>query len=306
MSKLHNPHDSFSKLCLTNSAVAVDFLKAHLPESIKQRCDFTSLRIEPTAYIEEDLRQHMADILYSLTIDKKPGLIYCLVENQSKPERLMPLRFWRYQASILKKYAENNKSAKQKLPVIVPLLLYTGTQSPYPYSLDLADCFYDPVLARQVLSQPARLIDLSVTSDDEIKTHGKAALLELVQKHIRGRDIIALTREVVALLRPVYVSRDLASNVIKYLVSEGESQDAAGIIELFKSETEYRSEAMTIAEQIEQWGVVKGMQQGMQQGKLEEARAIAKNLLARGLDFDLIKDTTGLSAEELNKLSTAH
>ncbi|MDO8954358.1 MAG: Rpn family recombination-promoting nuclease/putative transposase [Gammaproteobacteria bacterium] len=248
----------------------------------------------------------MTDVLYSLAIDNKPGLIYCLVENQSKPERLMPLRFWRYQASILKKYAENDKSTMRKLPVIVPLLFYTGTQTPYPYSLDLAECFDDPILAGQVLSAPVKLIDLGVTSDDEIKTHGKAALLELVQKHIRERDIIALTREVIALLRSFHVGRDLASNVIKYLMSEGESQDVAGIIELFKSKAEYRSEAMTIAEQIEQWGVEKGMQQGMQLGKQEEAREIAKNMLAKGMNATLIIELTGLSDIELNALHSSH
>ncbi|MDO8954359.1 MAG: Rpn family recombination-promoting nuclease/putative transposase [Gammaproteobacteria bacterium] len=53
MSRINIPHDIFSKQCLGDLTVAVDFLKAHLPESIKQRCDFTTLRGEPTSYIEE-------------------------------------------------------------------------------------------------------------------------------------------------------------------------------------------------------------------------------------------------------------
>src|SRR6185437_325028 len=248
MIKTHSSHDIFAKRFLTDLKVAADFLKAHLPEVIKSRCDFRSLKIEPTSYIEEDMRQHTTDILYSLKLDNKPGFIYCLIENQSKPEKLMALRFWRYQASILKHYAENNKG--KSLPVIVPLLFYTGSQSPYPFSLDLADCFEDPMLAKEVLTGPIHLIDISVIPDDEIKTHGSAALLELVQKHIKARDILNLGYEIAALLRHFRISRDLAADMLKYVVLEGESQNIDAFLKIIQNETEYRNEAVTIAEQL--------------------------------------------------------
>ena len=43
-------------------------------------------------------------------------------------------------------------------------------------------------------------------------------------------------------------------------------------------------------------------QKGRQEGKREEAIAIARNLKAKGLSVDLITETTGLSAEEIEKL----
>lgn len=76
MSKIHNPQDMFTKRCLTDLSLAADFLKIHLPKPIKARCDFNSLKIEPTSYIEEDLRQHTTDILYSLKIDIKIRRLY--------------------------------------------------------------------------------------------------------------------------------------------------------------------------------------------------------------------------------------
>ncbi|MDO8953655.1 MAG: hypothetical protein Q7V63_02255 [Gammaproteobacteria bacterium] len=108
----------------------------------------------------------------------------------------------------------------------------------------------------------------------------------------------------------ITVSRDLAIDVIKYMLSEGESQDVAGILEVIKQQTEYRSEAVTIAEQIEQWGVQKGMRQGMlqgmQQGEYEKACAIAKNLLAKGISYAVVKEATGLSDEEMEGFKPAH
>src|SRR2546430_995733 len=74
--------------------------------------------------------------------------------------------------------------------MVVPLLLYHGIESPYPYSLCCLDCFADPNLARQLYASAFPLIDVTVMPDDEIIQHRRMALLELIQKHIRQRDLM--------------------------------------------------------------------------------------------------------------------
>ena len=63
---------------------------------------------------------------------------------------------------------------------------------PSPESLDILDCFEDPELARKTFAKPSKLIDLSVIPDEEIQTHKSIALLELIQKPIRVRDVCSL------------------------------------------------------------------------------------------------------------------
>jgi predicted transposase/invertase (TIGR01784 family) len=67
----------------------------------------------------------------------------------------------------------------------------------------------------------------------------------------------------------------------------------------------YRDHLATLA-YAEQKGLQKGRLEGLQKGRLEgkreEAIAIARNLKAKGLSVDLIAETTGLSAEEIEKL----
>ena len=63
-----------------------------------------------------------------------------------------------------------------------------------------------------------------------------------------------------------------------------------------------------LAEQREKWimdkhaihaaGYDKGLEQGLQQGKIE----IAKKLKQRKIDIDIIIETTGLTKEEIEKL----
>ncbi len=223
MSTIHNPHDMLAKRFLTNLPVAIDFLKAHLPQAIKERCDFSTLKIQPTSYVEEDMRAHVTDILYSLQIDGRQGFIYIIQEAQSTALRLMPLRYLRYKTSIWKQHAETHPS--ELLPVIVPIMLYTGKDSPYPYSLDFMDCFVDPVFAREVFHAPVHLVDLTVMPDSEIIVHGKVALLEIVQKHIRARDLLGLAHKMTQILRFHEITRDLYIDLLKYIVSEGDSPD---------------------------------------------------------------------------------
>ena len=301
------PHDSLVKSFLTDIDVAIDFLKAHLPLHIQKRCDLSTLQIEPATFIEADLRQHLSDVLYSLKIDGTIGLIYCIVEAESTPRRLIPLKFVRYQISALKHFAENNKG--KPLPVIVPILFYTGAKSPYPYSLNFFDCFADPPLARETFLE-INLVDIGSTPDDEIKTHGKAAFLEIVQKHIHDRDILNLAYDLVELLNMHTISRDLHLHMLNYAMKCGDCENFDEFLKIITDQTiEHRENTMTIAERLENRGYQKGIlegrsiaaqleNKGYQEGKLR----VAQNMLMNHFDYETIKKITGLLDQDLSKL----
>ncbi len=59
---------------------------------------------------------------------------------------------------------------------------------------------------------------------------------------------------------------------------------------------------MTIAEQLRQEGEKLGEQRGIEKGKAESARTIARQLLANGVDRAIVKMSTGLSDAEINAL----
>ncbi len=49
-------------------------------------------------------------------------------------------------------------------------------------------------------------------------------------------------------------------------------------------------------------GLQKGIEKGVEKGKIEEKIKIAKNLLKLGIEIESIKQSTGLSKEEIEKL----
>ena len=306
----YHPHDLLSKDFLTNLVVAKDMLRSHLPAEILACCDFDTLCLEPTSYIEPDLRPHLLDVLYSIQIEGEAAFIYVLIEPQHKPLRLMPLRMIRYTLAPLKEFADKHGDTA-KLPVVIPLILYSGPHSPYPFSTDLFECFADPELARKTLLQP-KLIDLSIIPDADLKTHGHSAFLELALKHVRDRDILNLAYDIVELLQAYPLTSDLFKHLLNYLVGSGESENYDEFLNVIKDQSaaKYKETTMTIAEQLENRGFQKGIHAGIVQGKLEgehEAKiTVAKNMLKNGFSHEVVKKITGLCDEDLAKRVESH
>ncbi len=141
------------------------------------------------------------------------------------------------------------------------------------------------------------------------------ALLELVQKHVRQRDLLDFTETVVTLLLERLITASQLDSLVEYLLRVGETSNLEDLMRtLAKQVPEHEEKFMTVAEQLEARGREQGLQQGLQKGRQEglqkgrqegeqEAKvAIAKKMLAAGLDKALISETTGLSEQELSAL----
>ncbi len=55
-----------------------------LPPALRQACDLSTLRLESGSFVEDDLRAHYSDVLYSLKTGQGDGYIYALIEHQCK------------------------------------------------------------------------------------------------------------------------------------------------------------------------------------------------------------------------------
>ena len=86
-----------------------------------------------------------------------------------------------------------------------------------------------------------------------------------------------------------------------YLTNKADTEKIDGIFSEFKKAVtlEHKEHIMTIAERLEQRGIEKGKEAGIQIG-LEKA---ATNMLSKNLDEKVIAESTGLSLEEIKRLS---
>ena len=270
--------------------------------------DFSTLAMESGSFIEDNLRHQCSDMLYSLETGKGKVLIYCLVEHQSRAEKLMAFRLMRYSIAAMQRHLEQGH---QQLPVVVPLLFYHGPSSPYPYTTQWLDCFTDRALALKVYTKPFPLVDVTAMEDEEILTHRRVALLELVQKHIRTRDMMELGQMIADLLNQWTLNPEQFRGLMYYIFERGNTESPEIFLGVLAREAhDYREQVMSIAQQLEQKGLEKGLQQGMQrgqqQGRQEATLEMARQFLANGVERHVVKISTGLSDEELDNLSDSN
>jgi predicted transposase/invertase (TIGR01784 family) len=295
-------HDELAKKFLTNVEVARDFLKCHLKPEIQNKLNLATLSIESESFIENDLRKRFADVIYQVNFKEssKVAYIYVLIEHQSTPDPLMPLRTLRYKLAVMQRYVDKHYKKGDhdiELPLVVSMVLYNGKDSPYPYKTDIMDMFSDKELAETVGLGKFKLIDLTTTDDNQILQHGKVALLEILQKHIRIRDFsnaIELIMSAILVAHDDNISKDLFESALSYMANAREIEDLEPLFKKILEISDYRETVMTYAEHY--------TQKGRQEGKQETQMEIAKQLLKSGVDSSIIASATHLSKSQIDAL----
>jgi predicted transposase/invertase (TIGR01784 family) len=303
MSRPTTPHDALFKKFLGHPETARDFLDIHLPASLRALCNLSTLRPESASFIEPALRPACSDILYSLKTTQGEGYIYCLIEHQSTPDPLMAFRLMRYSILAMQAHLDKEKGqgkGPRTLPMVIPILFYHGQVRPYPHGTSWLENFADPETARVLYGNPFPLVDVTVIPDDEILRHKRIALLELVQKHIWQRDLVELLEPFAYLLRIARATDEQLETLLNYLLQAGNTTDPRGFTErlIHLSPDEYKEKMMTIAEQLKQIG----REEGLEKGREEERRALARKALAENLSVETIRIITGLSEAEIQSL----
>ncbi|EIG9090095.1 Rpn family recombination-promoting nuclease/putative transposase [Serratia marcescens] len=309
MKKKPTPHDATFRQFLTQPEIARDFMEIHLPAELRAICDLSTLKLESGSFVEDDLRQYFSDVLYSLkTTAGADGYVHVLIEHQSSPDKHMAFRLIRYAVAAMQRHLD---AGHKTLPLVIPVLFYTGKRSPYPYSTNWLQEFDDPTLAGKLYTGDFPLVDVTVIPDEEIMGHRSMAALTLLQKHIRQRDLAELTDRLSAILLAGYLSSPQVISLIHYIIQAGESANAEAFVrELALRVPQHEEELMTIAQQLEQKGIEKGIQLGEQrgiekgrnEGKLEGKLEVARTMLANGLDRDAVMKMTGLTADDLAQI----
>ncbi len=296
------PHDATFRQFLKIPDIARDFMEIHLPAELRAICDLSTLKLENGSFVEENLRQYFSDILYSLkTNDGDKGYVQVLIEHQSSPDKHMAFRMIRYAVAAMQSHLD---AGHKKLPLVIPVLFYTGKRAPYPYSTNWLQGFADPELAKSLYSSDFPLVDITIIPDDEIMEHRSMAALTLFQKHIHQRNLTVLMDKFVAVLLTDYLDSPQVKALINYTIQVGETVDAETFIrELASRIPQHGDELMTIAQQLEQKGIEKGIEKGILLGEKSGIRTVASKMLQRGVDYNMIIELTGLSVEELAPLS---
>jgi len=273
-----------------------EFFEANLPDKVKAAIDLNNIEPQKESFINDKLKQQISDILFATKFNNEDGYLYVLLEHASTPDRMLPLRLVKYMSAIVDQHLK--KSENNKLPIIYPMVLYSG-QKPFPYSTDLFELYgANKDLAREIMGRPYKLVDLTQASDEELKKYFWFGAAALIAKHIKDPDIMPTFKVAIDLFRKIeslgekqYIE-DYIYVTLSYIVEAADIKDKEAFIETIrKGLTEIdEDKIMTLAEQ---W---------KQEGRQAERLEVARSMLQKGLDAQVIMEVTGLSEADISKL----
>lgn len=303
-SNKHHRHDTVFKLAMSEIRVAKEMIENNLPKDIVKCINLDSLSISNNSYIDHDLKKSHADILYKAkTKSGSETYIYFLWEHQSTYDKNIPLRMLKYTVNILQ---EHLNAGHQKLPLVIPALVYNGVKTPYPGSCDICDSFDDPGMARLHMFKPFSLFDLSSKNDEELQQAKWSALPNIILKHIRDRDITKVLEKTLELSIGYCLEHDgklFIQNMLKCVIEYTNIPDSDAFRDqIQKASPEAGAEIMTIYEQLINKGIDQGINQGVNKGMLEARHHIIVNLIKDGRDNQYIAKIADTSIEEVKAI----
>ena len=324
--------DALFKSVLEDKIAATEFLEAYLPDNVKNMLDLSTISIERESYVEDDLKRRLSDIVYSIKYKDDPkekAFVFCLAEHQSTPDYWIALRLFKYMLLL----CERHKKKKDKLPLVVPLVLYNG-KTEYTAPKSFWELFYNPDMAKSIISDNYQLIDLQSMSDDEIKSKPHLGMFNFFMKHIHQQNMLELWQQFLTeFTQSILIDKEQGYIYIKKLlwytsskVATEKTDELNKLILSHLPDDEGEKIMRTIADSYIDEGLEKGIEKGMvlglEKGKAEgKAEGIAKGkaegkaegiaigvetivrrMLQEKTDINFIASVTGLSNDEILKI----
>jgi predicted transposase/invertase (TIGR01784 family) len=298
---LTDPHDCFFRETFSRREVAEDFLKNYLPPALVDRIDWPSLAITKDTFVEKALRKHFSDLVYDARYGTGKLKIYLLLEHKSHPDPWVSLQLLRYQVRIWELHRKQHPD--QKLPPIVPLVLYHGKHHwRIPDRFEALFEAVDTPLQPYLPAFRHELCDLHLPAPEAIRGTVLNRLILLALKHVFDPQPQRTLAKLLRLVREI-LNRDTALEMLevllRYYVQASGALDERAIRELIESTVDGEDTMQTFIDRYieqgrqqglsagKQEGLREGRQQGLLTGKQKGLREGLKKGLEKGLEKGL-------------------
>lgn len=251
------------------------------------------------SYITKKYKAKEADLVYKL----KKQEVFFLIEHQSSIDYNMPYRMLNYILDIMREWSRNRKIGKNtNYPIVVPIVIYTGSQK-----WKMPKNFKEKQIGNYVFERYK--IDLEYNFID-INKIAKQTLLEkdtmfgysmMIEK---AKDCEELTQNLFRIIKNTNHKKHLEEirDIIVYLLNNVLGRKAQQEL-LEEIERKVGEKGMSeLIERLRRENMEKQRKKGRSEGKSEERKEIAENMLNLKLDEKIILEATRLKKEELEEI----
>ncbi|ABK45356.1 conserved hypothetical protein [Magnetococcus marinus MC-1] len=263
MTKITQPHDRFLKALLSDPDKTGTLLRERLPKEVAELLSSEPPVLVDGTFIDGEFREHLTDRLFKVkTQEGKAAYIYALIEHKSYADEWVAFQLLRYMVRIWERFL---KEGQQKLPPIVPLVVYHGAREwtvPNQFSALLEA---DKGLLHHLLDFSFAVTDLGRIADDDLSqdTHLRAALMAMKYAFQGAEGVVVIPQ----IGKGAQGDPEFAKLVLRYLIQTYRGMTMADVQAY--AEEAFPGEAEHYASQFAREMMSKGRQEGRQEGRRE-------------------------------------
>jgi len=307
--KTGSVHDSLFKQVFSHCHEVLHFIKGSFPESFTAKMNLQTLSLSNTSYITRGLQKYYSDVVYDCMYGQQnPIKIVFLFEHKTEVPEYPHLQLLQYMVNAWNTLWQKQK---QKLIPIIPVVVYHGLEK---WEVKPFHSFFENIDEDIKYFIPLvnyKLIDLRITSDEEINEKYESVKLRI--SLLQMRHIYDLRKSLMFLKIVWYELNKMLKDdpeleffealYVHLLKATGHKpEEVEEIVENFNDD-----EGETIMGTIEK--LFKHHKDiGKQEGRLEgEVAGIDKsiiiiNLINEGKTDQAIAEQTGVSIEIIERL----
>ena len=293
-------HDKIFKEILDNKKEGVKLLNKYLDLKIEEK----DIEKYTRKFVLPELENRESDVIYKL----KSEQIFFLIKHQTKVDYSMPFRMLEYIVEIMRSAVSREKiqNKSEKLPIVVPIVIYTGKENwKVPRLLQERQAYY----GKTNLEFKYNLVDGSKISKEELmKENSILSKAILLEKLYNPEEILEILKEV--------TKNDLDSDekyfinlILKYLLPEKLSKDETKeILENLKGkedDTMFIDILRKYFDDKEKEAVRTAVEETAKDTTKATTYELIKEMLKNNADEDFIKRVTKISNQELKEIKAA-
>lgn len=300
--KVQTPHDKFFKETFGKIGVAKDFLNNYLPENITNIVDMNTIEPQKDSFIDKELKEIFADMLFKVNINNEEGYIYFLFEHKSYTSKNISFQLLKYMIGIWE--AKINNEETDRFPMIIPLVIYHGKNN-WNISTTLGEMIegydsFSPELKKYIPNFEYLLYDISRYKDEDIKGELYLRIALTIYRDIFTKDdkgiekTILRSSEYLAKLEDQHTGVEYFETLMSYVFNARTDWTKEAVNEILgKIKTTYPEGSevvMTLAEQFREEGTMRGLEK------------VVRKSIIKGLTTEDIMEITGLRKEEIEDI----
>ena len=298
MTNIINPHDKFFRTSFSRLDVVRSFIEEVLPKQYRDKINLDSLQLSNSSFIDEELSEYLADLVYQAEYAGEPAKISLLFEHKSYQEDFPELQLLQYMNNVYKEERKEKKKDKKpkKSTVVIPIVIHHGTSAWKKVSMRKQFGNPHEDLLKFLPEFDYLLFSLNDFEDEQIANFKNTFLstTAMLLKHSRDekKKLLAIESFLIEKLKIFESSHenDFISAIFYYLHSTSNLTPNEIVIIFTKVSTIVTNIAMTATEQL----------------KLEERENttfnIMKSLIQNGASMELISKSFGLSIQKIEDI----